>query len=590
MPAMRAASLRIPPGPSFLDIPARLRRWAETRGHDVALTLHEGTLQQAATFTYAEIDRRARAIAAALQDRARPGSRALLVYPPGMDFITGFLGCLYAGVLPVPTYAPHPAQLRKSLERFLPIVRDARPEVFLTTGPFALALRALAAATPRLWRSRILNTATLDVEALAPRWAEPRLDPDSVAFIQYTSGSTSSPKGVIVTHGNLVHNLSAIRELAADIPEPRGVSWLPPYHDMGLIGGILQPLYAGFPAHLLSPLAFLGRPLLWLETISHVRATVSPLPNFALELCVRKVSDEQARALDLSSWRVAINGAEPIRKASLDRFTARFGPAGFRPEVHRPVYGLAEATLMVSCDTTRVPPRTMAIRREAAENGRVELAADGDADAATFVSCGRSIAGQTITIVDPETLRRCPEGVIGEIWIRGPSVAKGYWNKPEETREVFGAYLGDGGEGPFLRTGDLGFLDREELFVTGRRKDLIIIAGRNHYPQDIEEAAARSHPAIRPGCCVAFGLDDRARGERIVVVAECDARRAAPPSGHLDVDDVIARVRTEIRARVGVDADQVVLVKPRTLSKTSSGKIRRFATRAAFLEGMLETL
>jgi acyl-CoA synthetase (AMP-forming)/AMP-acid ligase II len=586
---MQGTAAALCPGSPAPDFATQLRRWAETRGNDIALTLHEGTLPQATTFTYGELDRRARAIAATLQDRARPGSRALLVYPPGIDFITGFLGCLYAGVLPVPTYAPHPAQLRRSLERFLPIVRDARPEVFLTTSAFTIGLRALAAATPRLWRSRIVNTTTLDVGTLAPRWAERELDPDGVAFIQYTSGSTSSPKGVMVTHANLVHNLQAIRELAADIPDPRGVSWLPPYHDMGLIGGILEPLYVGFPGHLLSPLAFLQRPLLWLETISHVKATVSPLPNFALELCLRKVSDEQARALDLSSWRVAINGAEPVRPESLDRFTARFAPAGFRPEVHRPVYGLAEATLMVSRETARVPPRTLALRRVAVEEGRVEPAA-GDADAVTFVSCGRSITGQTIAIVDPETLRRCPEGAIGEIWIQGPSVARGYWDKPDETREVFGARLCDGGEGPFLRTGDLGFLDGDELIVTGRRKDIIIIAGRNHYPQDLEDAALRGHPALRPGGCVAFGVEDGAGGERIVLVAECDPRRAAPPSGRLDLREVVERVRAEVRARVGVDAGEVVLVRPRTLSKTSSGKIRRLATRAAFLQGTLEPL
>jgi acyl-CoA synthetase (AMP-forming)/AMP-acid ligase II len=295
---------------------------------------------------------------------------------------------------------------------------------------------------------------------------------------------------------------------------------------------------------------------------------------------VRRAHATDLAGLDLSSWRVAINGAEPVRKESLDRFTEVFGPRGFRAEVHRPVYGLAEATLMVTCDTARVAARALTVGRDALEQGRIEAAAAG-AEHRTLVSCGRPIAGSTLEIVDPETRSRCAPGVVGEIWLAGPSIAGGYWRKPAETEEVFGARLASG-EGPFLRTGDMGFVDDGELFIAGRRKDLIIVRGKNYYPQDIEAAAVRSHPAVRPGSCVAFGIDDDEAGEGVVVVAEADLARALP-----SLDDVSARIRDEVRGDVGLEVHNVVLIRRGTLPKTSSGKVQRFRCKADYLAGQL---
>jgi phthiocerol/phenolphthiocerol synthesis type-I polyketide synthase C len=559
----------------------RLRHWAATRPQRLALSFQSGSSGHERSFTYAELDRRARAVAAVIQERvpACEGKRAVLVHAPGPELLESFLGCLYAGVIAVPTYAPHPAQLRRSLDRFLSLARDADPELFLSSGAHVLPVRALAAALPRHWKTHCLDTGAIGDDAAA-RWREPSVAGDAVAFLQYTSGSTSAPKGVMVTHANLAHNLEAIERIAADVPEPIGVSWLPPYHDMGLIGGLLEPLWVGFPGTLLHPLDFLQRPVLWLETISRTRATVSPCPNFALELCLRRVTDEQLRGLDLSSWRAAINGAEPVRKDTLDRFTARFAPAGFAAEAHRPVYGLAEATLLTTCPPARVPPRAIEVSRAGVEDGRVAPPRDA-ADARALVSLGPSIAGQEVVVVDPETARRRPAGTIGEIWVRGPSVARGYWRKPEETERAFAARLAGGGEGPYLRTGDLGFLDGGELFVTGRCKDLIIVDGKNHYPQDLELAAERVDPAVRPGSCAAFSVDEDGARERVVLVAEVGRPAAELPA------DLADRIRARARAEIGVDLDEVVLIKRGTLPKTSSGKVQRFQCRAAYLAGKL---
>jgi acyl-CoA synthetase (AMP-forming)/AMP-acid ligase II len=585
---------------------ARAREW----GAREALSCLTGDVHHAASATFGELDIRARAIAVALSEKIEDcrGRRALLVFQPGLDFVAAYLGCLYAGAIAVPTYAPHPAQFRRSLDRYLGIVKDADPDFLLTTQAYRLPVAAMRAAWRPLRNSHCIETDELSISRLAQQWHPPLTAPDSVAFLQYTSGSTSAPKGVMVTHGNLIHNLEAIKRLAADIPAPRGVSWLPPYHDMGLIGGILQPLYAGFPCALISPFEFLQRPVFWLEAMTHFRATVSPLPNFALELCLRKITDEQLAKLDLSHWRTAINGSEPIRKETLDRFTARFSACGFRAQAHKPVYGLAEVTLMASCEYRPVSARSLDVSSKGIGLGRV-APPEGEADRRSVVSCGRPIEEHEIAIVDPETRHPCPDGIVGEIWIRGPSVASGYWNKPLETAATFGARIADTDTGPFLRTGDLGFLHGGELFVTGRRKDLIIIGGKNYYPQDIEQAAECSHPAIRVGSSAAFGVDQDL-GEAVVVVVEVDGRRYqrwqssfagtgrrsglavsdAMGARPLLRDEVSRGIRDSVRQHVGVDLAGILLVKPGFVPKTSSGKVQRARCKQMFQEGRLEEI
>jgi acyl-CoA synthetase (AMP-forming)/AMP-acid ligase II len=461
---------------------------------------------EASPLTYAALDRRARAIGALLEQVEARGGRALLLYPTGPEFVAAFFGCLYGGVIAVPAYPPHRARLGRFTPRLRAIASDARPVIVLTTSPILSLVEHAFADLPELQAQRW--RATDDVASdLAEGWRDPEVGPDTLALVQYTSGSTGMPKGVMLTHGNLLHNAAFIHSCFELTSDSRGVIWLPPYHDMGLVGGVLEPLYSGFPTTLMSPLAILQRPFRWLQAISRTRATVSGGPNFAYDLCVSKVSPEQRATLDLSSWEVAFNGAEPIRHETLDRFAAAFAPCGFRREAFYPCYGLAEATLMVSGGVKASAPILRTFQSAALEQNRmVEVPAEHGA-AQTLVGCGQGSSDQKIVIVNPESLSQCPPGQVGEIWVSGPSMARGYLNHPEETERTFLAFLPHTGEGPFLRTGDLGFVDGGELFITGRLKDLIIIRGINHYPQDIELTVERSHPALRPNAAAAFSVD-----------------------------------------------------------------------------------
>ncbi|HEX6288979.1 MAG TPA: amino acid adenylation domain-containing protein [Herpetosiphonaceae bacterium] len=526
--------------------------------------------------TYAELDRRARSIAALLQRTAAPGERVLLLYPPGLDYLAAFFGCLYAGLVAVPAYPPHP---QRPMPRLQTIVADAGATHALTTGVLLSQLEQRFAQLPDLARLRWLSTDGA-LDDLANEWQPPAIDGATLAFVQYTSGSTATPKGVMLTHANLLHNLALIQRGFGHTPASRGVIWLPPYHDMGLIGGILQPLYAGFPVTLMSPLAFLQRPLRWLEAITRYGATTSGGPNFAYDLCVRKVTPEQRATLDLRSWDLAFCGAEPVRAATLARFAEAFGPCGFRYEAFYPCYGLAEATLIVSGGARHAPPIIQAVDAAALERDRVAAAAEASSRA--LVGCGQPLPDQQVRIVDLDTLRPCPSDRVGEIWVAGLSVAQGYWNQPAATEQTFGAHLAESGAGPFLRTGDLGFLHDGELFITGRIKDLIIIRGRNHYPQDIEQTVEASHRLLRPASGAAFGVevgDD----EQLVIVQEVERQGL-----RADLSEVIAAIRQAVAEQHEVPIYAVVLLKPATIPKTTSGKIQRHACRAAFRDGTLD--
>jgi 1-acyl-sn-glycerol-3-phosphate acyltransferase len=515
-----------------------------------------------------ELDRQARAIAATLQDFKSAGGRALLLYPPGLDYIAAFFGCLYAGVVAVPVYPPDPGRLPRTLPRLQAIARDAEAKIVLTTGEILSFAEALFEQTPDLKRLRWIATESLPAEA-ADSWKDPAASPDSPAFLQYTSGSTGAPKGVMLTHRNLLHNLEQIRRCSGHTPRSRSVVWLPVYHDMGLIGGILQAVYGGFQATLISPVAFLQRPFRWLQAISRTKAHFSAAPNFAFDLCVRKVNREERDRLDLSSLEVVFCGAEPVRAETLERFADYFAPCGFRREVFYPCYGLAEATLIVSGGKKNDPPVIKTL-----PNGK------------RLVGCGRSLEDQRIVIADPETLKLRGPGETGEIWVSGPSVAQGYWKKPKETEETFRAFLKETGEGPFLRTGDLGFLEDGELFVTGRIKDLILIRGQNHYAEDIEQTVEKSDGRLRPGCGAAFSIhpDGPDGEERLAIVQEVDTRTP------IDGGEIIGRIRQRVYEFHEIQAAAVTLIAPRSLPKTSSGKVQRYACREAFLAGELEVV
>ncbi len=546
---------------------AALRAVVRRRAEEPAFTFLMGGEVECPPLSYVDLERRVRAVAVQLRTIAEPGDRALLLYPPGAGFVTAFLGCLWAGVVAVPTFPPRRGREDRRLGG---IARDARPSVVLTES-------ALASAMPA--GIRVLPTDDAGT-ADADRWRPPELTAETPAFLQYTSGSTAAPKGVIVTHGNLVHNQEMIREVCAHDEESVTVSWLPPYHDMGLIAGILQPLYVGGRCVLMSPAAFLQKPVRWLDAMTRYRGTTSGGPNFAYDLCVRKVKPEDRKRLDLSGWHVAFNGAEPVRADTIERFARVFSRCGFDRRAAYPCYGLAEATLYVTGGDRGQEPAVEWFDPDALE--RHEAAPVSGTRQRILVSCGRPRMGQELRIVDPESRTERPPDRVGEIWVAGPSVAPGYWQNPEQTARDFGARLADDETaGPFLRTGDLGFLWDGELFVTGRLKDLIIIRGRNHYPQDLELTAVNAHPTLRPGGGAAFSVDTE---ERLVVVHEL--RRSVEP----DLDEVSDAVRRAVTEEHEVHVHEVVLISAGTLPKTSSGKVQRRACRTAWQAGELRVV
>ncbi|HEY2737905.1 MAG TPA: fatty acyl-AMP ligase, partial [Thermoanaerobaculia bacterium] len=510
------------------SLAALLRRRAE-ESSDRGYTWLAQVEEVASRLTFADLDRRARAIAASLAAAVPRGERVLLLYPPGLEFIAAFFGCLYAGVIAVPASPPHS---RRPDPRLASIAGDCLPRAVLTTRTFLARREALAAPVPALAGALWLDTEPLRGDAAEPARTARLERPEDTAFLQYTSGSTGTPKGVIVTHANLLDNLERIRVAFGQTPESVVVGWLPLFHDMGLIGNVLQPCFVGADCVLMSPAAFLQKPARWLQAIHRFRGTTSGGPNFAYDLCVRGVGPEVRAGLDLSSWSVAFNGAEPVRAETLRRFAEAFAPCGFRRAAFVPCYGLAEATLLVT-------------------------AARGAADAPP-VSCGAPSGGEVL-VVD-ESGRACAEGVVGEIWVAGPSVAAGYWNRPDETHATFGATLREGHEPPlrYLRTGDLGFERGGELVITGRLKDLIILRGRNLYPQDIERTAEQAHPALRAGGGAAFSVEEQGE-ERLIVVYEVERH----PGG--DLGEIADSVRRAIAEEHGVRVAGVALLRTGTV-------------------------
>nr|WP_042178658.1 non-ribosomal peptide synthetase [Kibdelosporangium sp. MJ126-NF4]CEL13316.1 Non-ribosomal peptide synthase [Kibdelosporangium sp. MJ126-NF4]CTQ99007.1 Non-ribosomal peptide synthase [Kibdelosporangium sp. MJ126-NF4] len=536
------------PAGRFIEI---LRtRAAETPDRVAFVFRDEATERE---FTYAELDRRARALAVALAEGGSPGDRVLLACSPGVHYVAGFFGCLYAGMIAVPVYPPND---RMGAERML--------RVLLNSEARSVVVDRVVAGRIRSWPDRlatvrvvVADEAPLDA---ADAWRPVAVRPGEPAFLQYTSGSTADPKGVMVGHDNLTHNAATMAEALGFGPDTVSVSWLPPYHDMGLIGGILQPVYSGFRAVLLSPMSFLRRPARWLNVISEHRATASVAPAFGYAECTRRLTDDEIAALDLSSWRTALVGAEPIPPVTLEAFAERFRSAGFRKSAFYPCYGLAEATLFVT----------------GGERDRAPVISE--TSGTRVVACGTSRGTDTVLVVDQETRVPCANDVIGEIWVSGPTVAHGYWRDPGRTEEVFEARLADGDPRTFLRTGDLGFFADGELHITGRAKEIIVLRGHNHYPQDIEWTAELAHPSLPKGRGAAFAVRS-GTAERAVLVQEVGAgfRQAA--------DEVVAAIRAAVAVAHGIDLHDVVLVRRGSIPRTSSGKIRRLATRDRYTRG-----
>jgi acyl-CoA synthetase (AMP-forming)/AMP-acid ligase II/alkylation response protein AidB-like acyl-CoA dehydrogenase/acyl carrier protein len=529
--------------------------------------------------TYGELDARLHAVAELLTNGGLNHGRALLLYKPGLDFITAFFGCLCAGVTPVPTYPLRSSRHHSWLHS---LGADAEVSVVLTTAQLLPALRRRLEDSPQLRNLLWLTTDALAPDSVSRRELEPPKE-DQLAYLQYTSGSTRTPRGVMITHRNLMHNLSLIARVFEVDDSKTTVSWLPPYHDMGLIGGILQPIYCGIPSVLMSPASFIQRPVRWLQAISRFRGVISGGPNFAYDTCVRQITDQERVTLDLSSWSVAFNGSEPVRAATLEQFAKAFSPFGFERRAFLPCYGLAEATLLV-CGTqngvTQTRPHDAQSRPELQEPARTRASKDKT----SLVSFGRPPLEQKVVIVDPDSLRRCKPSQVGEIWVSGLSVTPGYWKKPNESKATLQAFLPDD-EGPFLRTGDLGQIVKGELFVVGRMKDVMIIRGVNYHPSDIEQTVEESHEALEANSSAVFSVAVNG-DEKIVVLQEIAPKQLRLFKG----DEIIESIRRAVATVHQQQVYAVLLAKKGVIHRTPNGKIQRQACRAGFLKNRLQCL
>jgi acyl-CoA synthetase (AMP-forming)/AMP-acid ligase II/acyl carrier protein len=550
--------------------------------NDLAYTFLVDGETEEVSLTYQELHQKAQAIAVMLKSIKAIDESALLLYLPGLEFITAFFGCLYAGVVAVPVYPPRRNQ---RMTRLQAIVKDSEARFALTTASVLTNIQQGFSQESELAALHCLATDKI-VDYEAANWQKPNLNKDTLAFLQYTSGSTGRPKGVMVSHGNLLHNQSMLQAAMGHTEKTIYVVWLPLFHDMGLIGNVLQSLYLGVPCIVMSPTDFIKKPFLWLQTISRYQATTSGSPNFAYDLCIDKITPEQRATLDLSSWDVAFNGAEPIRSQTIERFIKTFAPCGFRKEAFYPCYGMAETTLLVCGGLKTEPPVIRYFDATALEENLVVPGTVEQKGSRALVGCGRIWLDQEIAIADPVTLKRCPDNQIGEIWVSGGSVTQGYWRRPEQTEETFHAYLKDASPNSsrqFLRTGDLGFIQDGELFVTGRLKDVIIIRGRNHYPQDIELTVEQSHQALKSGSGAAFAVELEAQ-ERLIIVQEVERTYLRS----LNVNQVVEAIRKAVSEQHELQVHTILLLKTGSVPKTSSGKIQRHACKAGFLAESLD--
>lgn len=586
-----------------------LQKRASQNPDQVAYTFLEDGERERERLTHQQLDEKAKAIAAYLQAQLSPGDRVLLVYPQGLEVIAALFGCLYAGVVAIPAPAPEMSRLKRTLPRLEAIAADAGASLILTTtnllpkrdgsltfqaksfvgrikGRSALLLHYYL--TTALSISQPSHLATLPWIAteripvhFTDQWQAPKISSGTLAYLQYTSGSTSTPKGVMLDHANLMGHLAALQQAGGYDSNSVTVTWMPYFHDYGLVEGILEPLYNGTPCYLMSPTAFIKQPLRWLNAISHYGATHSQAPNFAYAYCLRRITPTERDSLDLSRWQAAGNAAEPINPEVMEQFCQMFASCGFARHAFAPAYGLAEATLLVTTSRKLDAPVFCTVDAGAlAQNGVVETPTGQ-----RLAGSGRLLAETQVIIVNPETLTCCAPDEVGEIWVASVGVARGYWQRPDATQATFCADLADTDEGSFLRSGDLGFVKDGELFVTGRLKDLIIIRGENYYPQDIEWVVEKSHLALRPGYGAAFAIETDG-SEQLVIAFEVD--RSADKN--LNADEVVAAIRSTIAEHYELSVYAIVLLKRGSLPKTSSGKIQRQACRKAFLESSLNSL
>ncbi len=566
---------QIPPRDSFVSV---LEHWANQRPDEIAYIAADTEPGQQ-QLTYAELWKEVRGLAGYLQGRCRirSGDRILLLYPPGMDFVIGFFACHAAGAVAVPAFPP---RRNRKASRIRSIVVDADAKWALSTR------KVVEQLTGDKWHEDLIGVQLLGTDDASvrdlDRWRRPTLAEDSLAVLQYTSGSTGSPKGVMLTQQNLIANSELILHAFEPGGQIAGMSWLPTYHDMGLVGGVLMPLYIGKPNVLISPMTFLQRPARWLQGISKHRVSISGGPNFSYQLCVDKIDDREMEGVDLSSWQIAFNGAEPIRASTLEAFVERFGPYGFKRSAFLPCYGMAETTLIVTGGPSETRPVMNAFDGPGLDEKRVKAVEDDADGARKVIGCGAVLPNETVVIVDPDSRQKLPDDQIGEIWVQSPSVGKGYYQHKDLTEQTFKAMTADG-DGPYLRTGDLGFLYDGQLYVSGRLKDMIIVRGVNRYPQDIEETVERASTAVQAGGVGALAMERDGR-EQLVIVAETVRAR------NMDWDAHLQAIRRAVTAEHELPPDAVYLVRSNSVPKTSSGKIQRHACFHAVRDNTLKVI
>ncbi|NOV00848.1 fatty acyl-AMP ligase [Paenibacillus planticolens] len=544
---------------------------------------------QEVSWTAAELNKRAMMIASSLRMQGRKHKTALLIYPPGLEFIAGFMGCLYAGMIPIPAYPPH---MRRPTPRLDAIIQSARTEIALSTNK--LILDMVSGASQDSLLSRLELMATDHISPNGGFFCMP-CTTDDIAFLQYTSGSTANPKGVMVNHGNLIHNMSLIAKYFQLSEATRIMNWLPAYHDMGLIGQLLMSLYLGCELVYMSPVSFMQKPVRWLRAITQYQATYSGAPNFAYELCAEKFNPEIDGDIDLSSWALAFNGAEPVREDTLKKFIRTFAPYGFQANSFAPSYGLAEGTLYVSGYKREQTYTTLWLDAESLELDLAVVVAENSANARAIVACGIVVPEQRIIIMSHKYGILGSDGMVGEIWVSGPSVAQGYWANEEASQLSFHGELANFPGERFLRTGDLGFIKDNELFITGRIKDIIIVNGRNLYPQDIEFSVQNCHPVVRKEYIAAFQRQCADGTEEIVVVAELNREFRSRCKGEEQADErsiqlqneVLVAARRALWEQFDIHLNDLLLVRTGTIPKTSSGKIQRSLTKKRYETGEL---
>jgi acyl-CoA synthetase (AMP-forming)/AMP-acid ligase II len=556
-----------------------LKQRAASQAEDTAYIFLKDGEKKAVKLTYQELEQQARAIATRLQEIISPGARALLIYPysAGLEFIAAFFGCLYAGIVAVPC---HPPLNRLTISEVQTRLVSATAKAVLTESSLLPKLQEQLTNDELLW----VNTDKIELNK-TENWHQPNITLDTLAFLQYTSGSTGEPKGVMITHRCLLQNQEMLKQSFGHSQKSIGVGWLPLFHDMGLIGNALQTVYLGIFCVMMSPISFIQKPIRWLQAISRYGATTSGAPNFAYDLLCDRVKEEQLAELDLSRWDLAFCGAEPVQQATIERFSQKFAPCGFKKSAFYPCYGMAEATLMITGGKKNQPPKVKYLDKVALEKNRVIVTEDNKPGVTSIISAGYSWLDGKIAIVDPQSLTECAPDRVGEIWFSSSSVGRGYWQLPEKTAKTFQAYLNDNKNEPYLRTGDLGFIADGELYITGRLHDVLVFWGFNHYPQHIEQTVEECHPALKANSGAAFSVEVAGK-ERLAIVHEIERSYRKC----LVAEEVVESIRWAIFQQHLIDIYAIALLKPGHLPKTSSGKVQRSSCKEQFLNNNLETI